>query len=450
MRASVERFATSEHRTRWLWAIIVVAIAARVGWSAWIAHAHPAAVTSVDTAEYVGPARALIDAGRFSLSAHDPTPMFLRTPGYPAVLAAILWLTNSQWAISPIQAALSLLTVVVTVLVGRRMIGPTAGLVAGVVVALDPLQFALSGTILTESLTSLVMIGLVAVGATVFARRPERVHPAFVFALGALIALATMFRPTTWFYPVVVLVLLAVRFRRRRPLAVLVLLLVFALPIVAVVGAWQVHNHYAVNSWQVSGSAGVTLYCYNAAAVQAKVTGRGIEGVRRELGCDRGGWQNLKTACPPFWNCNVAHPLANGPGFDEMSSKGLNILERHPVETTEVVLQGVARELGGPGTDTVRRFLHVRSSVALIVALSAWNVLVWALAVVGAVVGLRSRLRMFWLFVISLVAYVIVISAGAESGARFRTPIVPLLALLAAQGLRFIVASARDRQGLAA
>jgi thiosulfate reductase cytochrome b subunit len=53
---------------------------------------------------------------------------------------------------------------------------------------------------------------------------------------------------------------------------------------------------------------------------------------------------------------------------------------------------------------------------------------------------------MFWLFVISLVAYVVVISAGVEAGARFRTPIVPLLALLAAQGVRFVIASARDRQ----
>lgn len=448
MRASVNRFATSEHRSRWLWAIIVLAIAARVGWSAWIAHAHPAAVTSLDTAEYLGPARALVAAGRFSLSASDPTPIFLRTPGYPAVLAAILWVTNSQWAISPIQAALSLLTVLVTVLVARRMIGPTAGLVAGVVVALDPLQFALSGTILTESLTSLVTIAVVAVGGIVFARRPERVHPLFVLALGALIALATMFRPTTWFYPALVLVLLAVRFRRRRPRALVVLLAAFVLPIVAVVGGWQVRNHYAVNSWQVSGSAGVTLYCYNAAAVQAKVMGRSIEAVRRDLGCDRGGWEDLRTACPPFWDCNVKHPLANGPGFDEMSSKGLKILERHPVETTEVVLAGAAREIGGPGTDTVRRFFHIRSSVALIVVLSVWNILVWSLAVVGAVVGLRSRLRMFWLFVVSLIAYVIVISAGAEAGARFRTPIVPLLALLVAQGVRFIVATVRDRQRL--
>ena len=99
---------------RW-WVLIVVAIALRVAWSAWIAHAHPSAVTSGDTGGYIGPARALLEKGRFSLSPQDATPMFLRTPGYPGLLAAILRVTNSQWSISPIQAALSVLSVLVTV-----------------------------------------------------------------------------------------------------------------------------------------------------------------------------------------------------------------------------------------------------------------------------------------------------------------------------------------------
>jgi hypothetical protein len=78
------------------WAVILVAIGARVGWSAWVAHAHAEAATSPDTPSYIGPARALIDDGRFSLSPHDATPMFFRTPGYPAFLAAILWVTDSN------------------------------------------------------------------------------------------------------------------------------------------------------------------------------------------------------------------------------------------------------------------------------------------------------------------------------------------------------------------
>jgi 4-amino-4-deoxy-L-arabinose transferase-like glycosyltransferase len=431
-----------DRRTLWCYALIVVSLAVRVAWAAWIAHAHPAAVTSPDTPTYIGPARALIHSGRFNLSPADSTPIFVRTPGYPAVLAAILWLTNSRWAISPIQAALSILTVVGTLVVVRRILGPAAGLVAALIVALDPLQFALSGTILTESLTSLMLVGVAAAGAVVFIRRPERVSMPWVAALGLLIAVATMFRPTMWFFPLVVLVLLAIHFRAVPPRALLTVLLVFALPIVAVVGGWQVRNHYAVHSWQVSGTAGIVMYCYNAAAVEAKVDGTSVPTARRKLGCAPNGF-DLAVVCPSFWACDAKHPLADGHGFDEMSSRGVHILTRHPVQTAKVLVAGAAREIVGPGTDTVGRFLHVRSSHALAVPLFVWNLLLWSFALVGAVVGVRSRLRVFWIFVVSLAAYVIVVSAGAEAGARFRTPIVPLLAILAAYGIRAVVRARR-------
>ncbi len=442
MGAGVKRAARLDRRALWCYALIVAALAARIAWAAWIAHAHPAAVTSGDTPGYLGPARAFIHSARFNLSPQNTTPIFVRTPGYPSVLAAILWVTNSQWAISPIQATLSVFTVLGTLLVARRLLGPTAGLVAALIVALDPLQFALSGTILTESLTSLLLVAIVAVAAIVFIRRPDLVPIRYVAALGALIAIATMFRPTTWFFPLVAIVLLAIQFRTLPRRALVAVFLAFLLPIVAVVGGWQLRNHYAVHSWSVSGSAAVTLYCVNAASVEARLAGRTNAAERRKLGCTAIG-PDVTGKCPPFWDCTVRHPLANGPGYDEMSSKGLHILAKHPVQTAKIVAAGAAREIFGPGADTVGRYLHVRSSHALSGVLFVWNLLLWAFALVGAVVALRSRWRMFWVFVISLVVYVVAVSAGAETGARYRVPIVPLLAILAAAGVRALVVARR-------
>jgi hypothetical protein len=74
-----------------------------------------------------------------------------------------------------------------------------------------------------------------------------------VFALGALTAAAAMVRPTFWFYPVVLLALLAVRFRGLRWRSLLIRLLACALPVVLVVGGWQLRNHSTVGSWDISG-----------------------------------------------------------------------------------------------------------------------------------------------------------------------------------------------------
>ncbi len=443
-RARVGTFLRSEQRYLGWWVLIVVAIALRIAWSAWIAHAHPGAVTSGDTPGYLGPARALLEKGRFSLSPQDATPMFLRTPGYPGLLAAILWVTDSRWSISPIQAALSVLPVLLTVFVGRRVIGPTAAMLAGAFVALDPLQFALSGTILTETLATFTLVGIVAVGVVVFVRLPAQVKTRDFFALGALVAAATMVRPTTYYFPPIVVVLLVCRFWRVGVQRLVVLLLAFVLPIVVVVGGWQLRNHDAVNSWQLSGSAAVTVYCYNAAAVEAKVTNRDLGTAREELGCHPGGWDDLTESCPSWWGCDAPHRLANGPGFDEMSSRGFRIVTRHPFQSVEIVLEGLGREVFGPGADTVGRFLYVDSSPPLTAALFVWNLLVWSLALVGAVVALRSSLRAFWVFLMTVLVYVLVISAGSETSARFRTPLVPLIALLAAVGAQRIVRSRRE------
>ncbi len=445
-RARIERLLVAEQRYTGWWALIFVALGARVGWAAWITHAHPSAVTNGDTSGYVGPARALVQRRHFSLSPDDATPMFLRTPGYPALLAVILWVTDSQQSISPIQAALSVLPVLVTIIVARRVIGPTAAMMAGAVVALDPLQFASSGTILTESLATLTLVGIVAVGVFVFARRNDEVRPRVVVALGTVTAAAIMVRPTMYFFPLVGLVFLAFRFRDRPIRRLFALLLAFAMPIVVVAGGWQVRNHYAVNSWQIAGAGAVTLYCYDAAAVQAQVNNRGMASARRELGCNPTGWDNLAKACPAWWGCDVPHPLERGKSFDNMSRRGLHVLVRNPLQTAQVAFKGLVRETLGPGTDTVRRFLNASSSPALTIALFSWTLLLWMLALVGAFVALRSRLRAFWAFVIGIVVYVMVASAGAEADARFRTPIVPLLALLAAVGTQHLVRRVREQR----
>jgi 4-amino-4-deoxy-L-arabinose transferase-like glycosyltransferase len=431
---------------RWALAIIVAGVFARVAWAAWIAHAEPLAVRSPDTPGYIWPARALIEDGRFTLSPTDPTPMFARTPGYPAFLAAILWITASEWAISPIQAALSALVVVMVVLIGRRLIGLTAGLVAGVLLVLDPLQFTASGTILTEALASITIAAIAAVGVVVFAvRQPRDVPMGVLFGLGALVAVATIVRPTMWFYPAVLLVLIAIRFRGVPRRELVARLLVFVLPIVLVVGGWQVRNHSTVGSWQLSGATGLLTYCSNAARIEARTTGMSMDATQRRLRCPASG-EDPDGLCTSTmgWTCRVPDPDANGQGFDEWNRKGLEIMADRPVQTARIMVEGVVRQIAGPGTDTVRRYFNVGGSIPFTLGLFSWNAVLWAFAAVGAVAGLRSRHRAYWAFLIATIGYVIIVSTGDAAGARYRVPVIPMLALLAAQGIQYSLRRVRN------
>jgi 4-amino-4-deoxy-L-arabinose transferase-like glycosyltransferase len=443
------RVVHADRRTVWriAVAVIVAGIVARVAWAAWITHADPLAGRSPDTPGYLGPAHALIDTGRFSLSPLDPTPMFVRTPGYPAFLAAILWITSSEWAVSPIQAAFSAMTVVAVVLVGWRLLGRTAGLVAGALLVLDPLQFMASGTILTEGIASVTVAAIAVGGLLVFGRRRAGdVTVGAVFGLGALVALATMVRPTMWFYPAVLLVLLGFRFRDVPRRALVMRLLAFVAPILLVVGGWQLRNHSEVDSWQLSGATGLLLYCSNGARIESRTTGTSMLAARERLGCPTEG-EDPDGDCTSTegWTCRIPDPAARGQGFDEWNRRGLQIMTDHPVQAARILVEGVVRQVAGPGTDTVGQYVDLPASPPLVLGLFSWNTLLWALASMGAAAGLRSGHRSYWAFVIATIVYVIVISTGDAAYARYRVPIVPLLALLAANGVQWSVRRLRSR-----
>jgi tetratricopeptide (TPR) repeat protein len=126
---------------------------------------------------------------------------YIRPPGYTFVLAGLYRLTaGHQLAIRALQMAGGLLGVVLTFVVGRRLLGPAVGLTwAGLMATYWGFVYfegTLTGAWLVIDLLLAVVWGLQA-----FARRPSLVRGA---SIGALVGLSALVRPNAMFLAPVV------------------------------------------------------------------------------------------------------------------------------------------------------------------------------------------------------------------------------------------------------
>src|SRR5262245_53727817 len=82
--------------------LLIASFAVKLLVLAWMYSLDPERVVAGDTASYENPAHVLISTGRFSTSLEEPSRIeTLRTPGYPAFIAAIFFvLPDSRFAVA--------------------------------------------------------------------------------------------------------------------------------------------------------------------------------------------------------------------------------------------------------------------------------------------------------------------------------------------------------------
>jgi 4-amino-4-deoxy-L-arabinose transferase-like glycosyltransferase len=382
-----------------------------------------------DTHSYVRPARALVEDGRYDHRPGHDEPEYLRTPGYPGVIAAVFAVSDeSTTAVLLLQVGLSTLTVLLVYLLAARMWSTTVGLVAAALTVLEPLQSYTAGSLATECVNTLLLLLVCAAGFA--ALRDTRSHLRWFVLLGLALAAATMVRPVTYYLPAFVVVLLLVRAARgavswsrcARMLAA------FLVPLVVIVGGWQVRNYERAGSWRLSGVEGKNLMYFRAAGILAERDGITLAAAQARLGY---------RPIPP----NTPEP---GAYYDRMYRRGLEVVLAHPVTALRLTGEDLANELTSVRYDAFEYFglapatgVVAASALALLLAFEA-------LAIYGFVLAVRSRREVLaHVFVAGVAIYVLVASAGPEAmgarGERFRAPVVPILVLYAAYGATSLV-----------
>lgn len=236
--------------------IMAVALGVRLAWSL----SRPADVESLrtlpDQIEYLDVADSLLAGRGFSFvdARFDDELKAFRLPGYPLLIAA----TGGRIEfIRVFQSILDVSTILAVGLLARKLVSPTAGIVAAAFVCLDPFAVFFSALILSESLFAAMLAWAMfaIVGASRFANGRW-------WAGVVLLSLAALVKPTA--IPILFFTVLASIPRpseldgpRRFPVWVVarvgVVLILVMLP-------WLIRNRVAVGGWTLSTNAGFTLY----------------------------------------------------------------------------------------------------------------------------------------------------------------------------------------------
>jgi 4-amino-4-deoxy-L-arabinose transferase-like glycosyltransferase len=448
----------SSTRTWWVVAAIVVAVAVgRAGLVAGVHSAHPArAVDSNDAPTYIEPAQSILEDGEFDRGPDSEAPEFVRTPGYPAFLAAVFWASDhSTTAVVVLQALLSGLSVLLAILLGRRLSGSHwVGLGAGGVLALDPLQAATAGFVATESLAT-VLVAFTAYAAVRFAQSELGWQWGLAFAAG-LVA-STYVRPTTFYFVVVAAVLLGIKALTEpaRRTAVLRAGAIALLPCVALLGAWNVRNRAEVGSWRFSAVEAINTYWYKAADAVARRDDISYHHARRRLTRDLGRDLGVEFDYDAHSHGTVPPEMAHDQGryYDAAGRRGIEILGSQPHLTARQVVDGVVAQVVQSGWVTAYGYFTGQHPPAPVRALGLGAV--WAvegLALVGMALSLRrppdGTTRLAHVFPVALLAYTVLAAAGpeADAGYRFRVPVWPIWCVYAAIGALQLVRLARTRR----
>lgn len=148
------------------------------------------AVTN-DAADYDLLAMMLLERGEFAVRPGQPLANL--QPGYPLFLAGVYALFGHRlWAARGAQALVGAFTALLALLLGRRLFGERAGVLAAIGVALSPELVAASSLLLTEVWFAF----LLGVAVWTFLVAEERGRPAAFLAAGLAAGLAALTRGT--------------------------------------------------------------------------------------------------------------------------------------------------------------------------------------------------------------------------------------------------------------
>jgi hypothetical protein len=375
-------------------------------------------------------------------------PELLRTPGYPLFLAA---LPSVPW----ILAAQALLSGVLCLLIAGWLAVSwnfPAALIAELLIAFDCPSIVMANEVMSEALFQIALAIAVILPLRLALRHGSQSATTLVSAAAA--AAAILIRPIAIILPVTMLLpFLAMRSaapRRRAALAAVA----FAIPAIAIAG-WSLRNYRVAKYPGLSTIGAINMYYYRAADVVARNGGVRLEATRASFGAELGvPYEHIYEAAVQSRELEarmnrLAIPIlvANPVQTLAMTIESTAYLALTPIRTPLAALVGTSGGSGGTGlaagAPSIGRVRDVVKQVLgspLLAALVGFQIVMILFMWAGiARAGLRwpratAGYRLWTAYPAAVGIILLIMAAGGEADARFRAPVVPLLAVAAALG----------------
>jgi hypothetical protein len=408
---------------RWLPLVLglAVGIRAALGWM------HPFLLP--DSADYETLGHALAQGQPYSCGTFAVAPsgdvipyVASRMPGYPLLLAALYVIGGGVKTMLVLQGFMGGMIVLLTYLLGKRM-SVNTGLVAAILVAFDPLSIGFSAALLTETPFTLCLMGALwlclrigdsgAAGANLAPSLDEGMRALwkrtwrFWIALGLLWGVGVYLRASAlWaIVPLALAVSLRSLPRHGRVLAATIafipLVIVFAL-----LAPWLMRNYLIFHSGplRLTTLEGVSLY----EAVYPGATG----GPKQD---------QINRDIPPEMKS-----LDEAQRNDEWNRRAWAYIRDEPLRIGKLALVKIGRTWSPWFNAADFNARPIQWAMAL------WN----APLLILALVGLISRMRRDLLIILVIpLGYFTAVHALFLGSVRYRTPLMPLVGLLAAHGI---------------
>ncbi len=387
-----------------------------------------------DSPTYIAPAANMLAGNGFTNAKGEPET--IRTPGYPVLILPFLWVHLGLAYLVVFQHVLRIALIAGTFIFAYALTkSRRQAILAGIVLCIDLPFLESANSILTEMLFTVVLSIVVVL---LWVESDQRKSSALRCVLiGVLTGALVLVRPIALFFwlPVVVYLIFVTQHKRVKVAAAfLVAFLVIPL-------SWAAYNFNQSGYFTVSSISGYNVLQYRAAGVLAL-----NDPGHFHVNADRRKSELTDEACQnaPRLEGKACANMSAAEQAQYFTRYGSRIVLQHPVGYLKLTARGVAGTMldGSEGVLSEATGLDFYLAVKLFLI---YTVPAFCLAVLGLWKFYHVDQKFFWLSLLTCV-YFVGISAGAESNARFRIPILPIYGVLIAAGIDSVIHKVRSRK----